>query len=153
MPVLDFQTAKFIRDHEPLANSGYDLDINWGDVTRYTQCDALKPGDRIEMGEQTRQKIATLFPAFGLPPDPKTWGQLERNLNYCQQLIALSMGAAYGQSMSSIIRGAETWKAGWGPRVKALVEGDLETLARLHREADTFRLNGLREDDKTSTAV
>lgn len=153
MPVLDFQTAKFIRDHEHLTDSGHDLDINWGDVTRYTHGDALTPGDRIEMGEQTRQKIEALFPAFGLPPNPETWGQLVRNLNYCQQLIALSMGASYGQSMPSIVRGAETWCSGWGPRVKALVEGDLETLAKLHREADTFRLNGLREDDKPSTAV
>ncbi|CAJ8622257.1 Uncharacterised protein [Burkholderia pseudomallei] len=152
MTVLDFNTAKFIRDHEHLVKVR-DLSIDWKDVTRYTYGDALTPSDRIELAEPTRQKVADIFQSFGLPPTPGTWGQLARNLGYCEQLVALTMGAPYGQSMESIMRGGETWKKGWGVRLKALVEGDLETLARLHQEADIFRLNGLREDDKPATAV
>lgn len=48
---------------------------------------------------------------------------------------------------------AETWKPGWRVRVKALIEGDLETQGRQHEATGIVRLNGLREDDRPASAV
>ncbi|CAJ3337730.1 hypothetical protein [Burkholderia pseudomallei] len=144
MTVLDFANAKFFRDHKHLA--GPDLSINWKDVTCYTHSESREPSpsDVIELAEPTRQRVAEIFRSFGLPEKPETWGQLTVNLEYCQALVAFLLPADYDMPDTGI-RSAEKYRAGWGVRVKALIEGDLEALARLHDVADTFRLNGLLE--------
>ena len=151
--ILDFEEAKFHRDTGKLLWGEHDVNIDWQDVTVYGATGEPQMTDAISMGEKTRQKVAKLFASFGLPAKPNTYGELLRNVEYCEILILITGGPSAGVSLDCMMGSGDIWKPGWGARIKAIVEGALEPLARLHQEADVFRLNGLRADNKRSSCV
>lgn len=152
MTVIDLSNARAVREWRKMAYGNYDFSFPEKDVTRYVTDGELRPTDPITLVPATRDKLLDLFTQFGLPHIPQTYGELARNLSYCKMLMTSLLGYP-GVPLDVGIQVAESWNPNWGPRVKALAEGNLALLTQLHDDADVFRRNGLRDDDKRSTSV
>lgn len=142
--VVSMSDERFIRDLKKEAWNGLDFNVDYSDVTRTVTNNEPALTDSISVGPTASKTIETLFASFGLPEQPKTWGELTRNIVYCKQLFLFAQDYESESCIPGIKEMADNWWPGWGERAVALARRDIAQLKTLHEAAGTFTFNAAR---------